>query len=373
MIKSLYLRNFKCFENQSIEFHNLTLLSGLNGMGKSSVLQALLLLRQSYQRQLLQNTGLALNGDLVEIGTAEDALYKGAEKQEIAFILTLENGAEGKWHFEYDREKDVLGHASMPVVPPHIFQYSLFTDSFHYLQAERIGPRVIFKKSDFWVKEHKQIGHRGEYTAHFLELLGGNDICSPQLAFPGVESQTLNLQIEAWLNQISPGIRLHLTDNLRMDLINLQYSFPKQARTAQYRATNVGFGITYVLPVIVALLSSSPGALVLLENPEAHLHPQGQAKMGELIARAASCGIQVVVETHSDHLLNGILIAVHAGLLEPEKVGLHFFQQSHKPDDMGSEIISPKVNRDGRLDQWPDGFFDEWDKSLEILLGPSAA
>ncbi|MCK5523174.1 MAG: DUF3696 domain-containing protein [Thiomargarita sp.] len=191
------------------------------------------------------------------------------------------------------------------------------------------------------------------------------------MAFPGVKSQTLNLQVEAWLNQISPGIRLNLTDNHRMDLINLQYSFPKQ-RKAQYRATNVGFGITFVLPVIVALLSSSPGALVLLENPEAHLHPQGQAKMGELIARAASCGIQVVVETHSDHVLNGIRIAVHAGLLKPEEVNLHFFQRSNKPDDMGSEIISPKVNRDGRLDQWPDGFFDEWDKSLERLLEPSS-
>jgi predicted ATPase len=141
---------------------------------------------------------------------------------------------------------------------------------------------------------------------------------------------------------------------------------------AQYRSTNVGFGITYVLPVIVALLSSSPGALVLLENPEAHLHPQGQAKVGELIARAASRGIQVVVETHSDHVLNGILIAVHAGILKPEEVNLHFFQRTNKPDDMSSEIISPKVNRDGRLDQWPDGFFDEWDKSLERLLEPSS-
>jgi len=363
MIKSLHLYNFKCFENQSIEFSNLTLLSGLNGMGKSSVLQALLLLRQSYQRQLLQNTGLALNGDLVEIGTAEEALYKGAEKQEIAFAIALENDTEGKWHFEYDREEDVLGYASMPVAPSEIFQSSLFTDSFHYLQAERIGPRVIFKKSDFGVKEHKQIGHHGEYTAHFLERLGENDICNSQLAFPGVESQTLHLQVEAWLNQISPGIRLHLTDNLRMDLINLQYSFPKQ-RKAQYRATNVGFGITYVLPVIVALLSSSHGALVLLENPEAHLHPQGQTKMGELIARAASCGIQVVVETHSDHVLNGIRLAVRNGLLKPEQTHFHYFDDAN---DM-VKVVTPEIDEEGHLEDWPEGFFDEWNKSLFELL-----
>jgi len=76
MIRSLQLRNFKCFKSQSIDFAPLTLLSGLNGMGKSSVLQALLLLRQSYERKLLPDTGLALNGDLVQIGTTTDAFFR---------------------------------------------------------------------------------------------------------------------------------------------------------------------------------------------------------------------------------------------------------------------------------------------------------
>jgi predicted ATPase len=375
MIRSLQLRNFKCFKNQSIDFAPLTLLSGLNGMGKSSVLQALLLLRQSYEQKLLQDTGLALNGSLVQIGTATDAFFRYADKDEISFTVSLDNGVEGKWRFKYNSDKDVLDYAFSPVAAD-IFEYSLFTDRFHYLQAERIGPRTAFPKSDFLVREHKQMGTRGEHTAHFLELFGSKDkICCSKLAFPGVDSQKLKEQVEAWLGQISPGTRLHLATHSSMDLMNLQYSFTRagEVEDVPYRATNVGFGITYVLPVIVALLSSSPGALVLLENPEAHLHPQGQVKMGELIARAASCGIQVVVETHSDHVLNGILIAVHAGLLEPDKIDLHFFQRSNKPDDMSSEIISPKVNRDGRLDQWPDGFFDEWDKSVEILLGPSSA
>ena len=79
MIRSLHLQNYKCFENQLLDFSALNLLSGLNGTGKSSVLQALLLLRQSYQQNLLQTTGLALNGDLVHIGTAKDALFEGAK------------------------------------------------------------------------------------------------------------------------------------------------------------------------------------------------------------------------------------------------------------------------------------------------------
>ncbi len=87
MISSVHLKNFKPFSNQSLLFKPLTLLSGLNSTGKSSVLQALLLMRQSYQQGLLQNQkpGLALNGDLVSIGTAQDALFEGAKEDYISF------------------------------------------------------------------------------------------------------------------------------------------------------------------------------------------------------------------------------------------------------------------------------------------------
>jgi predicted ATPase len=80
--------------------------------------------------------------------------------------------------------------------------------------------------------------------------------------------------------------------------------------------------------------------------------------------------MQVIVETHSDHVLNGIRLAVHGGQLPPESVALHFFDRNPQRDQTYSEVISPRINRDGRIDQWPEGFFDEWDKSLEALLGP---
>jgi predicted ATPase len=366
VIQSLQLRNFKCFENQTIPFGALTLLSGLNGMGKSSVLQSLLLLRQSYQRQLLQETGLALNGDLVQLGTAKDALFENALVEEIGLVLVLDENIQGRWRFKYDRENDILSYVSLPVVVSKMFQASLFSDNFHYLQAERLGPRTAFKKSDSLVREHKQLGIDGGYSTYFIKLFGKEKICSSNLAFPGVESKTLNQQLEAWLGEISPGTRLHLTDHLGMDLINLQYSFTqKQQVSKPYRATNVGFGITFVLPVIIALLSSKPGALVLLENPEAHLHPRGQAKMGELMARAASCGIQVVVETHSDHVLNGIRLAVHDGLLKPEQTCFHYFERD---ENGATQLTSLKIDKKGQFKDWPRGFFDEWNNLLFKLI-----
>ena len=370
MLKNLWMGNFKRFLRQKIELNHLTLLSGLNGTGKSSTLQALLLLRQSYQQNLLKTEGLALNGDLVRIGTAKDALYDDAQQDKISFALKFDGefGIEEsvQWSFKYSPESIVLPLASVPA-PKSSYRQSLFTDSFQYLQAERIGSRRFFEMSDFQVSQHRQLGTQGQYTAHYLSIFGDLEtIASPILAHPSETSLNLLQQVEAWLSEVSPGTRLSINSNPEMDLVNLQFSF---FGGGSYRSTNVGFGITYTLPIIVAVLAAKPGALLLIENPEAHLHPKGQAQMGELLARAASIGIQVIVETHSDHVLNGIRLAVHGGRLKPEDVTLNFFQHKQHPNDV--LVVSPKIDRNGRIDQWPDGFFDEWDKSLDVLLEPA--
>ncbi|NJN97347.1 MAG: DUF3696 domain-containing protein [Anaerolineales bacterium] len=369
MIKWLRLRNFKCFEDQTIEFGPLTLLSGLNGQGKSSVLQALLLLRQSYQQGLLPKTGLALNSDLISVGTGKDALFENAgDDDKIGFEIQWSNNLEANWLFKSSSVGDVLDLASSPV-KTNIFKASLFSDDFQYLQAERLGPRVSSIVSDFRVRQHRQLGTRGEYTVNFLSIFERDKIAHPNLAHPKAISFDLTDQIEAWIGEVSPGTRLSLTSYPGIDQISLRYSFGTGSmRSQDYRSTNVGFGLSYTLPILVAILSSQLGALILLENPEAHLHPKGQVQMGELIARAASSGIQIVVETHSDHVLNGIRLAVHSGILPPDDARLHFFERREEGDIARSEIISPRIDRNGRIDYWPDGFFDQWEKSLETLL-----
>lgn len=367
MIHLLKLKNFKCFEEQCLKFSSLTLLSGLNSTGKSSIIQSLLLLRQSYQQGLLPNEGLALNGDLTCLGTAQDALFEGAKEDTIGFELVWKDNREGKWFFAYNLEADVLELTS-PTVNSEIYKSSLFGDNFHYLQAERIGPRTYLEISDFQVRQHQQLGTQGEYTAYFLALYRDKKIPDSRLRHPLSNSFNLKVQVEAWMGEVSPGTRIEILTNPALDLVSLQYSY---GLSNNYRATNVGFGISYTLPIIVAVLSAKPGTLILLENPEAHLHPKGQAKMGELLALAASCGVQIIVETHSDHVLNGIRLAIHAGKLDPNDVQLHYFQRQEKQGEMRTEVISPRIDRNGRIDQWPDGFFDEWDKSLEALLEPA--
>ena len=378
MITSLKLINFKPFENQLLEFRKLTLFSGLNSTGKSSVLQSFLLLRQSYQQGLLPQKGLALNGDLVKIGTAQDALFEGAKEELIGFDIVWENNSKGVWTFKYDKEVDVLNIDSEQV-NSEVYQSNLFGKNFHYLQAERIGPRPFNEMSDYQVRQLDQLGIKGEYTVHFLSLKGGQVIPNSSLSHPDVKSKiepgdlqvkSMELidQVEAWIGEISPGTRLKIETKSDVDLMSFQYSY---GDSNPYRATNVGFGISYTLPIIVAALASTPGTIILIENPEAHLHPKGQVKMGQLLALAASGGVQVVIETHSDHVLNGIRLAVHGGKLDPKDVQLHYFQRQNQEGQAVTDVVSPKIDRNGRIDRWPDGFFDEWDNSLEILLEPA--
>ncbi|MEQ9553470.1 MAG: DUF3696 domain-containing protein [Coleofasciculus sp. G3-WIS-01] len=375
MIRQLHLINFKPFSNQLLEFRPLTLLSGLNSTGKSSVLQSLLLLRQSYQQGLLPAKGLALNGDLVCIGTGQDALFEGAGKDPIEFEVVWDNDESGRWRFNYDREVEVLNLDSEPV-KQEVYESSLFNKNFHYLQAERIGSRPFFEMSDFQVRQLGKLGTRGEYTSHFLFLNGRKEIPNRKLSHPkvnikgqtgkiGEKSLDLIDQVEAWMGEVSPGTRIKIDPKLDVDLMTSQYFY---GDSNPYRATNVGFGITYTLPIIVAVLSSPPGTLILLENPEAHLHPKGQSKMGELLAIAASCGVQVVIETHSDHVLNGIRLAVNGRKLDHKDVQIHYFQQTEKQGQYFIEVVSPKIRANGRIDHWPDGFFDQMEKDLMELI-----
>ncbi|HKV42611.1 MAG TPA: DUF3696 domain-containing protein [Blastocatellia bacterium] len=370
MIDTVSLRNFKCFDRQDIKTRKLTVLAGLNGMGKSSVVQSLLLIRQSFLDGLLPQVGLELNGSLVQMGTAQDVLYEDAESDDFEIGLTWDDAKRTKFVLQYDREADVL-HIDPETIDPSIFDRTPFTDAFNYLQAERLGPRTTNTISDYQVREHRQIGTAGQYAPHFLSVYGSEVVSDGRAILSQTAPADLRAQVQAWLNLVSPGTEIHLEVHAMMDLVNLRYSFVTgEERSNRYRATSVGFGITYVLPVLVALLSSRPGSILLLENPEAHLHPRGQARIGDLLARAAAAGVQILVETHSDHVLNGVRVAVHGGVIDPEAVAIHYFSRVEDSGRVRAKVQSPVIDRDGRLDIWPDGFFDEWDKSLEQLLAP---
>lgn len=368
MLKQLRLTNFKCFEKVVVPFGTLTLLSGLNGMGKSSIIQSLLLLRQSWEQGLLKDGQLALNGEFAQVGTAQDALYSYAEEEKIGFEVDFEDGTTLRWRFSYDRDSDVLSSTERSSITP---DSSLFGTRFQYLAAERVGPRPSFATSDYLVRHKRQVGIRGEFAVHFLSIFGKEKVAVSRLHHPAAVGSDLRSQVEAWLAEISPGTRLKVTSHEGMDLVQLQYQFAVGSDVSDpFRATNVGFGLTYLLPVLVSVLAAAPGSLLLLENPEAHLHPRGQRRMGEFLALAAAGGIQIAVETHSDHLLNGVRLAVRGGRLDPAATRLQYFERERDAERPRSRIVSPEIDPNGRISAWPDGFFDEWDAALGELIAP---
>ncbi|RMH20621.1 MAG: hypothetical protein D6696_07775 [Acidobacteria bacterium] len=118
---------------------------------------------------------------------------------------------------------------------------------------------------------------------------------------------------------------------------------------------DVGFGVSQVLPVLVALRVAEPGQLVYLEQPEIHLHPRAQVELARILATAADRGVRVVAETHSDLLLLSIRSLVAKGELAPESVILHWFEQRQ---DGSTEVTRAELDEAGAYGDWPEDFGD---------------
>ena len=378
MIDRLEITNFKAFRTADLRLGRYTLLSGLNSSGKSTVLQALALLRQAQDQGLLQDGdsqgGLPLNGELVELGTGQDVLngdYLSTPGQdpEIGFRLSAGSASPAAYRARYGREDDLLpliAHSDPSARGSAESAFTLFNPGFQYLRADRINPAVTFPRSHEMSIRRGFLGSRGEYTIDYLRHF--RDEISPfeVVHHPGAASPRLLDQAEAWMSEICPGVKIQAEAIERTSLVRLGFHFTTSGQpvTGSYRPTNVGFGLTYVLPLVIACLTARPGVMLLLENPEAHVHPQGQTAIARLTCVAAAVGAQVIVETHSDHILNGVRLAVKGGVLSPEDVVLHYFRRV----GTGIEVTTPAMGADGMLSQWPPGFFDEWDRSLDQLL-----
>ena len=371
MLRIIKLRNFKCFENLELACAPLTLLCGLNGMGKSSVLQALLVLRQSALSGELSQGRLDLGGELADLGTGQDVLFEGAETDVVAFELhDSDASAPCRLAFDYSREADQLSatQAGQDVGGVEWRQIPPLGGNLIYLNAERLGPRKLYDRSEVFARRGN-IGARGEYAWNLLYARQNETMAAADPRCPELPSRRLFDAVVHWLQEVTPGANIKLDAVQDADAVIAGFSFdrPGDVASRSYRSTNVGFGLSYTLPVFMALLAPSD-SLCLIENPEAHLHPQGQTKLAELAVRASLAGVQVIAETHSDHFIDGVRIAVRAGLIQPDDVAFHCFERKS-----GKTVVSsPKVDDDGRLSFWPAGFFDQHEENLARLLAPKA-
>jgi predicted ATPase len=228
------------------------------------------------------------------------------------------------------------------------------------LSAERIGPRDAYQSTVFG--SSPWVGYKGEFTAQYLSKFAQTDIDE---AFVKDKSfgKTLKKQTDYWLGYVMSGESFDVEQISNTGLYKLHF---KDKKGGSFSPANSAFGLTYTLPIIAACLGANKENILLIENPEAHLHPSSQSRMGEFLALAVSSGVNIVIETHSDHLLNGIRKSIYNKKLKSEELAITYFDR----DENGNTVIScPKVDDTGHIDHWPSGFFDQLEKDLSTLIG----
>lgn len=379
-LQAIELRNFKCYEALDLPCSALTVLTGYNAAGKSTVLQALLLLAQGL-RTAASERKLPLNGDLVRLGSEGDVLRHGAAAP--SFTLGVRSGDEQiRWTF---------GSRSAPsssgFVPLRTLEYAQACgrDMANPQEPKRIWPVHGEATSPLAaaVRNTAYVGAARGITPNGFSVsedavqgdVGSADQLAPhsyvEYADEEVEAArrhpqdawgTVRAQVDAWLNELFPGARAS-ADRPPPDAAHLSLNLGETGHWAG--PANVGSGVTAAFPMLVALLTKPKGSIVVVDCAEQHLHPRAQSAVGRFLGRIADAGLQIFVETHSEHILNGIRLAVRDGLAQPNEVALHFVGQRGAV----GQVTTLAIDRNGAVSDWPEGFFDQGENDLAALSG----
>jgi len=360
-INRVRVKNFKSLKDIDIKLSNLTLITGVNSSGKSTFIQALLLLKQNEEKFYQRNKkALSIKGEYLNLGNKQDILYEDSYKEDIEIDL---HAGDELLKVKFNNEDLKM---TLELNENMLDELNLFNDRFQYIMTDRAIPSISYALSDEDIDKNL-IGFKGEYTAHYIAVNRQKELDIKSLRHKNSISNQLLENVSLWLGDISENIVV--TSEVFQDLeVKLTYSYKYgEKETNKYTPINVGFGITYVLPIIVAILKAKPDDLIIIENPESHLHPAGQSKIAELCAIAAANGVQIIVETHSDHFLNGIRVATKKGVLTPTQSSVYYFRKDK--DELETKIDEIHIDENGGIDNYPKGFFDQFDDDLDELLG----
>jgi len=340
-ITKLNLQNFKSYINQDFEFKKITLLTGLNSAGKSSIFQSIRMF-WSY----VENNEPILNS----YGQADTLKNNNVKDKFFQISLDMEN--EKYFDLKFDISEYDDDNLKLKCIEENKSTLNVSNINISYISANRLGP-TEFQYTRNSMLQDLNVGINGEYTLDILSKYANETL--PEIFKDEVTGQnTLVNHVEKWLKEVSPNIRLETELNKKMNLA----SFTINGHTP----LNVGFGISYTLSIITQLLYSvilmekqGIKTVILMENPEAHLHPKGQTRIAEFIAIIANYGVQVIVETHSDYILDGLRLAIKDKKINHEDTKLYYLELD---EEMNTEVKSPQIDKDGYLDEWPENFFD---------------
>lgn len=298
MLSRLLVDGYKSIDRVELEMKEFTLLAGINSAGKSSIIQALLYIMQE-QKQFRKRD---LINDYIELGRFTDIKNNIKGNKEILFEIDMLTGDITNTStavISYEENAVMKTDLTMPsekIIPNYAKTHNIV-----YLPVDRIG---VEKAYNLNTVKPKEIGSHGEYTFSFLAMYGQEPI--PETAFayePEFVGMSLNNQVNYWLDYL---IGFHIQTNIVTDVDQVVVTYSNAKSNRYYRAKNVGTGVTYLAMLIIAALTCKVDDTLVIENPEIHLHPRAQSRFVEFLAYLSKLGLQVILETHSDHIYNGV-------------------------------------------------------------------
>jgi predicted ATPase len=385
VITGLQIKNFKCFKELRVSLSNLNLLTGFNASGKSTLVQSLLLLAQTL-RTKQETASVQINGPLVNLGTPGDVLHQGDLASEVEVGIS-EGNSRLNWVMKPSRSEEKrclrvykvaldddgrsseeIDPPSLPNLMPHVLETASSTELIGglkllvYLSAAREVQTDTFPTPNDPDPIHADVGAFGQFAPWWFHYFDDTEI-EKQKCLETVTARTLRAQVNAWLGDLFPGSEANSQAIPNTQLVRLEL---RTKSTDEWRRpSNTGYGIGYAFPILVACLLAKKDQIVVIDSPEAHLHPKGQSQMGRFLARMAASGLQLIIETHSDHLLNGLRVALREQIVDPAQVCIYFFSQTQGIN----AVSSIRVDRNGNLSDWPKGFFDQAERDLSNLAG----
>lgn len=347
----IHINGFKCFADSQFELNKITLLTGANASGKSSIIQALLLLKaasesnDSFSMLSLEDTRFAF-----DFGTPDSLINNEIQEDEvtIAFADGISMAFNGG---RQDKDRRLLVGIDGLKELRGVFAHGLT-----YFTAERQGPRYEYARRK---TDENGCGCRGENTGNVMSDNWNTKISGQRLLHTSEGDALFNIALDRWVDYIFPGVTVRVqpvgVQVYQVIIRDSFHNFPTDS-------TNIGFGISYALPILVGALLAKDNSWLIVENPEAHIHAKAQSNMGFFLGMMAAAGLRVVVETHSEHVVNGVRrAAVVNGRLHAEDVSIYFFKGKSE-----SELIT--IDGVGNLSDFPVDFFDQSRQDmLEII------
>lgn len=383
MITGLTISNFKLYREATHfgGFKSINVLTGINGRGKSTLLHSLLLPKQSLLESQW-NDKLVLNGQYLNLGNAVDVRNdKNSRSVPVCFEYQSDTGVLS---LEFEADSDttqklpLLKVNGTPLLEnSRVSNFVLDGDKdspksllsgITYVAAERCGPKLNYSPAP----EHGQMDAFGEFAPSLLaqhkddiiddDILEGITDIFPEVEVDSLIDKSLGGMINLWLSRMFGNTEVESRYVEEANVYVLQISTALKPKPS--KPTNVGFGYSYVLPILVAGLICKAGEILVVENPEAHLHPMAQSVLGKFLTWIARYkGVQVFVETHSEHIVNSFRVLVAQQVLLSSELDILFFDEQY-----GNYANQIEVDEDGHISDWPERFFDQEEKDLDIIV-----